>query len=278
MVGASGHEKAYLNGVEKYNSGTRDNSGKGPTRDACWAGPDGYGIGSIVDWGVAWTFWADCWTISDSDIALEVVDTPTQAPGTGSYSSAQTVTLSCARDQSAAIRYTTDGSVPTGGSTLYLAPFLVAVTTTIKAKAFEDAMTESALSTAVYTITVVSGVTINGKSVAVLAESLRQIRTPAGGGDWDAWENGGYEHKHKARGNITLHLFTCLEDADDVDWDDSQAKALKAYVASGAPVNLVINYGDKYSASWSNCSLESVDVWYSPNLQTRYFTLTLRQI
>jgi hypothetical protein len=48
--------------------------------------------------------------------------TPTSSPASGTYATPQSVTLSCA-SPSPTIRYTTDGSTPTGGSAAYSAPF-----------------------------------------------------------------------------------------------------------------------------------------------------------
>jgi hypothetical protein len=85
------------------------------------------------------------------NISPETVATPTLSPGGGTYTSAQTVTISCATS-GATIRYTTDGSEPSSTSTTYSSPISVGATTTIKAKAFKSGMTDSATATAVYTI------------------------------------------------------------------------------------------------------------------------------
>ena len=83
-----------------------------------------------------------------------LVVTPTFSPVEGTYTSAQTVTISTTTS-GASIRYTTDGSTPTSSvGTLYSAPVAVGATTTIKAIAYKAAMTDSAVATAVYTIPV----------------------------------------------------------------------------------------------------------------------------
>jgi alpha-tubulin suppressor-like RCC1 family protein len=54
----------------------------------------------------------------------------------------------------ATLRYTTDGSDPTGSSTIYTAPLTFTTTTTLKAKAFHPDYTASSTTTGVYTIQV----------------------------------------------------------------------------------------------------------------------------
>jgi len=81
------------------------------------------------------------------------VATPTMSPSTGTYNSNQSVALSTTTS-GASIRYTTDGSTPTGRSTLYSAPISVTQTTTIKAIGLKTGWSNSAVGTAVYTFQV----------------------------------------------------------------------------------------------------------------------------
>jgi len=78
---------------------------------------------------------------------------PSFKPAAGTYTSAQTVTISSATAD-ASIYYTTDGSVPSTGSTLYTGPVAVASSETIRAVAIAPAHPESASALADYTITV----------------------------------------------------------------------------------------------------------------------------
>jgi hypothetical protein len=80
------------------------------------------------------------------------VAAPVFNPPAGSYTSAQTVTLSTGTP-GAWMRYTTDGSTPTQSSgILYSGPIPVSSTTTIQAMACASGMTDSAVGSAAYTI------------------------------------------------------------------------------------------------------------------------------
>jgi hypothetical protein len=80
---------------------------------------------------------------------------PTFSPAAGSYTTAQTVTLSAATG--ATIYYTTNGSTPTTGSPKYSAPLSISATTTIKAIAVASGYTNSAVASATYTINLAGG-------------------------------------------------------------------------------------------------------------------------
>jgi hypothetical protein len=78
--------------------------------------------------------------------------TPTFTPAAGTYTSAQSVTITSSTP-SATIFYTTNGSTPTTSSTQYSGPISVSSTTTINAIATASGFTTSAVATATYTIT-----------------------------------------------------------------------------------------------------------------------------
>jgi hypothetical protein len=81
--------------------------------------------------------------------ALQAAPTPTITPATGTYTGAQTVTIT---DPGATIYYTIDGSAPSTSSTKYTAAFVVNATTTVRAIATEIGFSNSAIAQSVITI------------------------------------------------------------------------------------------------------------------------------
>ncbi|HTP52209.1 MAG TPA: chitobiase/beta-hexosaminidase C-terminal domain-containing protein [Anaeromyxobacteraceae bacterium] len=79
--------------------------------------------------------------------------TPTFSPAAGTFTSAQSVTLSCAT-AGATIYYTTDGTTPTQSSKAYSGAISVGSTETLKAVATAPGFTISAVASATYTINV----------------------------------------------------------------------------------------------------------------------------
>ncbi len=129
------------------------------------------------------------YTISGSQ---QQVATPTFSPAAGTYSSAQTVTISTATS-GATIYYTTNGTNPTTGSNAYTAPITVSASQTVKAIAVKAGMTNSAIASASYTIGAPSGLAkfepADGKTLIVVGQTkdemdayqaLTDIPDPAG--------------------------------------------------------------------------------------------------
>jgi alpha-tubulin suppressor-like RCC1 family protein len=114
---------------------------------------------------------------------------PQMSPGTATYTDAVTVTLSTTTAGST-IRYTTDGSTPTGTSTAYTAPLVLTATTTLKAVTFHPDYTQSTMTTATYTInlstptfTPGAGTYSVGQSVTLNAAAGATIRYTVNGAD-----------------------------------------------------------------------------------------------
>lgn len=83
--------------------------------------------------------------------ATNVTATPTFSPSAGTYTSAQSVEISCATD-GATIHYTTDGTEPNAESTTYAQAITVSETMTIKAIAVAAGYDNSSVATAAYKI------------------------------------------------------------------------------------------------------------------------------
>jgi hypothetical protein len=101
-------------------------------------------------------------------IQSSVAATPVITPATGSFSSAQTVSITDST-AGAKIFYTLDGSTPTTSSTAYTGTFTVSATTTVQAIATATNFTTSATASSVITIqsggTTTSGTTSSGNTV-----------------------------------------------------------------------------------------------------------------
>jgi C1A family cysteine protease len=81
-----------------------------------------------------------------------VVATPTFSSPSGTLAIPGTVNLNCATP-GATIRYTTDGAIPTGASTIYEGPIAFTAPMAIKAKAFKTGMASSIVATGTYNAT-----------------------------------------------------------------------------------------------------------------------------
>jgi RHS repeat-associated protein len=85
---------------------------------------------------------------------------PTFTPASGTYTSAQTITISDST-AGAMIYYTTDGSSPTTSSTKYTASISVTTSETIKAIATASGYANSAIASAIYTMNIPLVVTVS---------------------------------------------------------------------------------------------------------------------
>ena len=90
-------------------------------------------------------------TVNATFTELAHVANPTFTPATGTFITAQQVTIACATE-GATIYYTLDGNDPTTESTVYTEAFAVEATTTVKAMAAKEGMNNSDVVSATYTI------------------------------------------------------------------------------------------------------------------------------
>jgi hypothetical protein len=105
-----------------------------------------------------------------------IVPAPDFNPPSGAYTGDQSVALGSI--SGASINYTTDGSTPTSTSgTPYAGPIPVSSDTVIKAIAFKSGMTDSAVNTAIYSISASS----NGPDFSISAAPSSQTVTPGNG-------------------------------------------------------------------------------------------------
>ncbi len=128
--------------------------------------------------------------------------TPTFSPAGGTYSSAQTVTISDATS-GATIYYTTNGTTPTTSSPVYSGPITVSSTETIEAIATASGYSQSAVGSAAYTITVagatytVTDLTDSATDTGSIRYAVNQVNAGTGGATIDFSGAG-------ASGTITL--------------------------------------------------------------------------
>jgi beta-glucanase (GH16 family) len=115
-------------------------------------------------------------SVNGTQPPLQVV-APSFSVAAGTYASAQSVTLS-STTAGATIKYTTDGSTPTAASATYTAAINVAATTTIKAYALKEGMTDSPVVSALYTIAALNN-TIPGKIEAENYSTMNGIQNEA---------------------------------------------------------------------------------------------------
>ena len=104
------------------------------------------------------------------------VATPTFSPAEGTYTSGQSVTISCATE-GATIYYTTDGTDPTTSSTQYTGAINVSTTTTIKAIAVLTDYDDSEVATAIYTINLNPTITASPATVNINDDNTSGART-----------------------------------------------------------------------------------------------------
>lgn len=118
-------------------------------------------------------------TVTSGTYTLNLpVAAPTFSPGPGTYTSAQSVTISSSTS-GATIRYTTNGATPsTTVGTVYSAPVSIAETATLKAIAYKSGMTDSTVTSGLYTISVSGTVGLRGPTGEWPARTPRLADVP----------------------------------------------------------------------------------------------------
>jgi unsaturated rhamnogalacturonyl hydrolase len=138
MVATAVHSNGFLGYVQ--GTGTQPSSSQPTTYN------------STADFGVGLFLQAGMEVAKLAGASGASAAAPTFNPGGGTYSIAQTVTISTTTG-GASIRYTTDGSTPSEtAGTIYSGPVSISTTTTLKAMAYESGFTDSAVTSAIYTI------------------------------------------------------------------------------------------------------------------------------
>jgi hypothetical protein len=132
---------------------------------------------STADFGVGLFLQAGYQVAKLAGASSTPVAAPTFNPAGGTYPSAQTVTISTTTS-GASVRYTTNGGTPSEtAGTLYSGPVSISSTTTLNAIAYESGMTDSATSSATYTIGVVNRSLTGSSSGGFHALALTSAQT-----------------------------------------------------------------------------------------------------
>jgi N-acetylneuraminic acid mutarotase len=95
----------------------------------------------------------DLWRFNSPEAVMQTAATPVISLATGTYTSAQTVTITDST-AGATIYYTTNGTTPTANSTQYMGAITVSSTETVEAIAVATGYTNSGVASATYTINI----------------------------------------------------------------------------------------------------------------------------
>lgn len=90
-------------------------------------------------------------TTTTTTVSPGKVATPSFSPPAGTYSSSQTIAITCGTS-GAVIRYTLDGNAPTETSSVYTSSLRIDSTTTVRARAYKAGMLQSDEASGFYTI------------------------------------------------------------------------------------------------------------------------------
>jgi Chitobiase/beta-hexosaminidase C-terminal domain len=194
---------------------------------------------------------------------------PTFTPGSGTYSAAQSVTLSDPVS-GASIYYTTNGTTPTISSSLYSAPIKVNSTTTIEAIAVAGGYLNSQIASATYVINTGAATAISlGSAADVVGIANNGSAVPNGGldGAGDAYSETLLGTSLSWNGNAYVFGTAGVADAVANATIALPAGNYATLTLLGAGVNgnqpnqtFIVNYSDGTSSRFT----QSVSDWFRP--------------
>ncbi len=168
--------------------------------------------------------------------------TPTFSPGTGTYTSTQSVTIADTTP-GATIYYTTNGTTPSTSSAVYSSAITVSASTTLEALAIAPGYAQSAVASAAYVIQSGGTSTINFSSGFPSATGLQlNGATKVNSNSLELTDGGGYEagsafwttpvNIQSFTTNFTFQLTSAVADGFTFTIQDAGATALGAYGGS----------------------------------------------
>jgi len=158
---------------------TTDGSTPSPTVGTVYSGPFDVSATKTIKAIGYETGWTSSAVSSATYTITGTVANPTISLPSGSYPSAQSLTISTTTS-GASIRYTTDGTMPSAtAGTIYSGPVNVAASMTLNAIAYETGWTSSALVSAAYSITPPAG------SIGLAQPSQNNSATISGSRNFD---------------------------------------------------------------------------------------------
>ena len=143
-----GGDSPNMQVTDCYFAGSVDHAGSNQGKGTKLSGQDVANAEKYANWD-----FTNTWMMKDGSPRLRMpVEAPAFTPDGGELTAAQSVTLSCAT-KDAVMYYTTDGTEPTTGSTVYTSAITLTATATVKAIAVKDGVS-SEVASATFTLPV----------------------------------------------------------------------------------------------------------------------------
>ena len=191
-------------------------------------------------------------------VTLPTAATPTFSPAGGSYTGAQTVTISSTTPISspnAVIYYTTDGTTPSTSSTVYAGPITVAGSETVKAIVAGTYYNPSAVASATYTISVAPHIATVGSFISGKTQTV--VITGSGFGNTGPTSATSAQFRLRDNTNVWEAGYSPTPDVVGVgfsSWTDTQI-VFTGFVGSYGSQNWTINSNDNLTITIWNGSL-----------------------